>query len=158
MARPTARERRAAARERNRRRGATKDAAPREKAVDAHAAELRALASRVTRQELTPHELGAALDKLRGLLPPTNTQRLAYEELLRRIGPFVDKLVPDAATMAVISKGDDQLLKATHRTARHFPCGSNGEYTGYHPACSLAAIAMLEVARGQGADFLLVPQ
>ncbi len=59
--------------------------------------------------------------------------------------------------MAVISKGDNQLLHLNGRTGWHLPQGPGGTYAGFHPPDSGAAIEELEKLRANGADYLLVP-
>jgi hypothetical protein len=86
-----------------------------------------------------------------------NKEQRAYRELVRRVREEVRRTLPAGATVAVVSKGDDQLLSLYGRTAWHFPRGADGAYAGYHPPSSLAAIVQLEALRSEGADFLLVP-
>ena len=62
-----------------------------------------------------------------------------------------------AATVLVVSKGDEELCKLDGRTAWHFPQTEHGAYAGYHPADSAAAIAQLEALREQGGEYLLFP-
>ena len=70
---------------------------------------------------------------------------------------IVCDLVPPAATVAVISKGDADLLKLEGRKAWHFPQGPAGAYAGHYPADSGACVAELERMRGAGAGYLVVP-
>jgi hypothetical protein len=66
--------------------------------------------------------------------------------------------VPPGATVAVVSRGDDELLRLEGVRASHFPAGDDGAWLGYHPGDSREAIARLETARESGAEFLLVPE
>jgi hypothetical protein len=60
--------------------------------------------------------------------------------------------------VAVISRGDPELLKLGHRAAVHFPSDSSGVYAGYNPADAEDAIERLRAARvGQGVQYLIVP-
>jgi hypothetical protein len=59
--------------------------------------------------------------------------------------------------VAVVSKGDDDLLKLDGRRGWHFLQNEKGEYAGYYPADSAEAIARLEALREKGAEFLLFP-
>jgi hypothetical protein len=79
----------------------------------------------------------------------------AYAALRERVYAAAATLPPDA-TIAVVSRGDDQLLRLP-RAARHFPAGADGGYAGSHPADSAEAIAQLERARAEGVQFLLFP-
>ena len=67
---------------------------------------------------------------------------------------------PPAATVLVVSKGDEELLnllRADGRKAAHFPQMPDGCYAGSHPADSQAAIAQLERLRADGGEYLLFP-
>jgi GT2 family glycosyltransferase len=83
---------------------------------------------------------------------------LDYATLLRRVRRSVEAATPPICTLAVLSKGDDELLKFGGRTAWHFPRTSGGTYAGSHPAGSTAAIAHLEALRAAGADYLVIPE
>jgi len=65
--------------------------------------------------------------------------------------------VPPNATLAVISKGDGELLKLGNRRAWHFPQDEAGTYAGFYPRDSDACIAELEKLRARGAEFLVIP-
>jgi GT2 family glycosyltransferase len=80
-----------------------------------------------------------------------------YQQLIRHIREVVRATLPRDATVIVVSKGDDELLKLYGQKAWHFPQTADGKYAGYYPASSTAAIANLEVLRAKGGDFLLFP-
>lgn len=69
----------------------------------------------------------------------------------------VRQCIPRDATVLVVSKGDEWLLKLEGRRAWHFPQGERGVYCGHHPANSAEAIARLEAQRAQGGQFLAFP-
>jgi glycosyltransferase involved in cell wall biosynthesis len=69
---------------------------------------------------------------------------------------LVDRHVPADATVAVVSRGDDALLRF-RASGRHLPSTGDGRYAGHHPADDSAAIRHLDEARAAGARFLLVP-
>ena len=71
---------------------------------------------------------------------------------------LVHDAIPAGATVLVLSKGDDELLRFTDRRGWHFPQGEDGAYAGHYPADSDACIAELERLRQRGADFLLIPE
>jgi GT2 family glycosyltransferase len=81
-----------------------------------------------------------------------------YQGLRARIHECVGRLVPAGATVAVISKGDEELLKLQDRRGWHFPRAADGQYPSLYPAHSAEAIAHLEELRAQGAGFLLIPK
>jgi hypothetical protein len=80
-----------------------------------------------------------------------------YQQLTHAIRELVQSTLPAGAIVTVISRGDDQLLSLGDRIGWHFPQDPGGQYTGYHPADSTAAIAHLEDVRERGADYLLIP-
>jgi len=88
-------------------------------------------------------------------VPPA---RLLYRQVVRRARELVHDLLPAEAVVAVISKGDDDLVRHRKVTAWHFPRTDDGGYAGWYPACDLAAIAHLETLRSRGATHLLVPE
>ena len=81
----------------------------------------------------------------------------AYVELIGQIRDVVRSALPEAATVLVASKGDDELLQLAGREGRHFPSDADGAYLGFHPPDDEWAVGHLERKRGAGADFLLLP-
>jgi glycosyltransferase involved in cell wall biosynthesis len=80
-----------------------------------------------------------------------------YRGLVGDIRRIASRVIPPAAVVAVVSRGDSDLLDLPAAVAWHFPEARPGVYAGHHPADSDAAIRMLESARGRGAGFLLLP-
>src|SRR5215218_3347975 len=80
-----------------------------------------------------------------------------YRALVRRFAEFVRSAVPADATVAVVSKGDAELLAIDGRAAWHFPQRTDGTYAGYHPVDSAGAINHLEELRARGVDHLAFP-
>ncbi|HJZ54050.1 MAG TPA: hypothetical protein VKE74_03800, partial [Gemmataceae bacterium] len=80
-----------------------------------------------------------------------------YLELADAIREAVRRHTPADATVLVVSKGDDELLRLGGRRAWHFPRTPDGRYAGHHPADSEEAIAQLEGLRAKGAGFLVLP-
>ena len=85
-------------------------------------------------------------------------ERLRYARMILRIRQVVDRRASKRAIVAVISRGDEQLVTMPVRRAWHFPQTPTGVYAGHHPADSQAAIAHLEQLRGRGARYLLIPR
>jgi hypothetical protein len=82
-----------------------------------------------------------------------------YPRLVGHIQEVAKAVLPRKATVAVVSKGDEELLKlGGERRGWHFPQNEDGVYAGYYPADSVAAISHLEELRSSGADFLLFPE
>jgi hypothetical protein len=88
---------------------------------------------------------------------PEVAQVLQYEQLAWNLRRAVEAHVPPTATVVVVSKGDDELLRTGGRTVWHFPQTEDGEYAGCYPPCGTAAVAHLEALRARGADYLVIP-
>ena len=81
----------------------------------------------------------------------------SYQAMAERLRRVVGGLLPRGAVVAVISKGDEALVRFDGISGRHFPQGDDGGYAGHYPADGDEAVALLERARGLGAQYLLVP-
>jgi hypothetical protein len=77
--------------------------------------------------------------------------------MTERVRRALIEAVPAGATVLVVSRGDDELLRVHGRRAWHFPRGDDGAYAGHHPANSREAIARLEAQRAAGAEHILFP-
>ena len=85
-------------------------------------------------------------------------KHVAYRSLVDRIRSVARATVPQDAIVAVISRGDPDLLSlGDGRRGWHFPQTGDGTYAGFNPADSATAIAHLEVLRAKGSGYLLVP-
>jgi glycosyltransferase involved in cell wall biosynthesis len=82
----------------------------------------------------------------------------SYARVVEGMRDVVRDTVPAGARLAVISKGDEELLRLDGVSARHFPTTDAGQYAGYYPADSAAAIAHLQAQRVAGIEFLVVPR
>jgi len=69
---------------------------------------------------------------------------------------LVEECVPLRASVGVVSKGDDHMIRSRGE-ARHFPRDEGGGYAGFHPADSEQAISCLETERRAGLDYLVIP-
>ena len=96
---------------------------------------------------------GGALQS--GARPPMT--KAAYGRLVRRVRKFVMEHVPERATIAVVSKGAEDIVRFSRRTGWHFPQDEQHRFAGYYPSCGLAAIAHLEALRARGAEYLVIP-
>jgi glycosyltransferase involved in cell wall biosynthesis len=85
------------------------------------------------------------------------TPRESYQEIVHRIREVVGAVLPDGATVIVVSNGDDDLLRLGDRRGWHFPQTKDGVYAGYHPASSSEAISHVEMLRKKGGGYLLFP-
>lgn len=77
---------------------------------------------------------------------------------IRAVRTAVNTTVPLGAVLAVVSKGDEEMVRFDGRIVRHFPQGSTGVYAGYYPADSSEAIKHLEEHRSAGVTYLVVPK
>ena len=68
----------------------------------------------------------------------------AYERFADEVCLVVESVVPPESRVIVVSKGDSNLVRLTNRRGEHFPQTEKGEYAGYHPKDSIAAIQHLE--------------
>ncbi len=80
-----------------------------------------------------------------------------YDDLVPRFRDVVRRAVPRDSIVAVVSKGDPQLLNLDGRRGWHFPQRPDGVYAGYYPPDSATAISHLEALRARGAAFLAFP-
>jgi len=85
------------------------------------------------------------------------TPQQQYQKTIHLIQEIVRAMLPEDATVIVVSKGDDDLLKLDVRKAWHFPQSEDGAYLGHYPANSAEAISHLEKLRDKGGDYLLLP-
>ena len=83
--------------------------------------------------------------------------RLDYAEIRRQVQDTITRVVPEGATVAVVSKGDDELVRIDNRQGWHFPRTATGQYAGHHPYDAAAAIAHLEDVRAGGAQYFALP-
>jgi len=80
-----------------------------------------------------------------------------YDALIQRVREKVAGVVPPKSELAVVSKGDEQLLLLGDRRCSHFPRTPAGVYAGHYPADDDDAIAQVEEARANGVEYLVFP-
>lgn len=80
-----------------------------------------------------------------------------YRTLRRRLRRMVESEVPAGAQVAVVSRGDPELLDLPGRTGVHYPLAPEGHYLGFYPPDGTPAIAHLEWVRARGVEYLLLP-
>ena len=81
-----------------------------------------------------------------------------YERLRSAIRHTVAQQLPSGATVLVMTKGDEELLRMTTHRGWHFPQDEHGRYPNIYPADSAEAITQLESGRAKGAGYLLIPR
>jgi glycosyltransferase involved in cell wall biosynthesis len=82
----------------------------------------------------------------------------AYTSLVEDVRELMRQTIPSDASVAILSKGDEALVKPNGRRLRHFPADGNGEYAGYYPSDGHAAVAELEATRERGVRYLVIPK
>lgn len=80
-----------------------------------------------------------------------------YRDLRQRIHGLAGCLLDRELTVVVVSKGDQELVEFESNQGWHFPRTAEGKYVGHHPSDAAEAIAHLEVLRGEGATYFLLP-
>jgi GT2 family glycosyltransferase len=113
---------------------------------------LLAILSDLLRARAAPREDAAAQEEA-----APSSHRLAYRQMVQRLREMIWTHLPPDATVLVISKGDDDLVRLFGRRGWHFPQDERGVYAGYYPANGQAAVAHLEVLRARGAEYLVIP-
>jgi hypothetical protein len=77
---------------------------------------------------------------------------------VEEVRAVVERVLPDDATVLVVSNGDDELLElGTGRRGWHFPQMDDGTYAGYHPGTSAEALAHLRALEARGAEYIVFP-
>ena len=81
-----------------------------------------------------------------------------YRRLVGRVREAVAQRVPAGARVAVVSRGDRELLDLGSAAGLHFPMAEDGGWAGHYPADGREALEALATVRRAGADHLLVPE
>lgn len=81
----------------------------------------------------------------------------AYRRFVGRVRGAIVDATPRGSTVAVVSRGDEDLLDLDGRSGVHFPSNAAGTWLGYHPAGSAEAIGHLDDVIDRGATFLAIP-
>jgi hypothetical protein len=129
--------------------------------------EVHALAERLAAERGSEAERDNALNRARESLLKriddvktlvARIERTRYRREVLRIRQVVSREVPRGSIVAVISRGDEDLLAFDNRLGWHFPRTEKGIYAGHHPADSKAAIAHVRELRAHGARYLVIPR
>jgi len=83
---------------------------------------------------------------------------IPYAQLVAHLGRISRALLPAGAAAAVVTRGDDELLRAVGPGACHFPGDAQGAYTGHYPADGAEAIDWLEQSYEHGTDYFVIPE
>ena len=106
-----------------------------------------------------------AIEELRSVVEPgdkpdpadTKMSAVEYRRMKRRFRRFVEREVPQGAKVAVVSRGDDELLSYEGVTAVHFPQDATGGYAGFYPSDGTGVIAHLAWLIARGVEWLALP-
>jgi hypothetical protein len=148
-------------------RDVTQEVAARSQANTRLEDELRGLSERLASDRAGEVERDALLNRARESLLSrigdikaltSRIEHARYRREVVRIRQLVCRHVPAGSIVAVVSRGDDELLAFDRRRGWHFPRTDKGVYAGHHPADSTAAIAHIEELRKRGARYLLIPR
>jgi glycosyltransferase involved in cell wall biosynthesis len=137
--------------------------ADRDRTVEDHKATIGAGQQAMTGLDQEPHdsrsvpEASGDAGRLSQAAVDRRLRREDYESLKARMREAVAAAIPVGATVAVTSRGDDELLDLGDRIGCHFPCAEDGNYAGFHPKDDSLAIAHLEATRSRGATHLVFP-
>jgi len=104
---------------------------------------------------LLAHARSSTTDELPSAPPQTREE--AYATLVTNVRDHVLRHIPDGAHVAVISRGDRQLIELPGRHGSHFPQDERGAWAGYYPATGDDAVAHLEHVRHRGVRWLAIP-
>lgn len=104
---------------------------------------------------LLAHARSAATDEPPS--PPPMTREEAHTALVGSVREHVLHHVPAGAHVAVISRGDRQLIDLPGLHGSHFPQDERGAWAGFYPATGVDAVAHLELVRHRGAGWLAIP-
>ena len=80
-----------------------------------------------------------------------------YDSAIRYARDTIVNSTPPGATIAIVSRGEEAVLKLDGRTGWHFPLADDGSYAGSHPGTGSEAIDHLEAVRARGAEFFAIP-
>ena len=86
-----------------------------------------------------------------------STKQADYARVVERVRDVASRVVPASAGVAVVSRGDPNLVTLEGRRGMHFPAAPGGAYAGYHPKDAAQAIRFLASARVAGARYLVFP-
>jgi GT2 family glycosyltransferase/glycosyltransferase involved in cell wall biosynthesis len=81
-----------------------------------------------------------------------------YRAVVDDVRALLNTEVPAGNVVAVVSRGDDDLITLNGPEGWHLPRTPDGSYLGAHPADSDDAIAAVDAARADGAGWLFLPR
>lgn len=109
---------------------------------------IEALVDRRAAKEAPKHSDRELVDRL---LKPR------YRDLVERVRRVANEAIPAGGRVAVVSRGDEDLLSLGAAFAEHFPGDESGAWLGWYPESGAQAAALLEKAVSRSVEYLLVP-
>jgi GT2 family glycosyltransferase len=101
--------------------------------------------------------LDRALACRNGREPTEAFVQFSYRRVVARVRTSIEASTPVGSTVAVVSRGDRDLIDLQSRVGVHFPSGPAGDWLGYHPAGSEEALDHLSTALRAGVTHLVFP-
>jgi len=86
-----------------------------------------------------------------------NIATVANARRCKQIREIIRVALPSDSIVAIVSKGDEELVQLDGPAGWHFPQETDGVYAGYNPGNSADAIRHLEIVREKGATHLVIP-
>jgi hypothetical protein len=114
------------------------------------------LGHEVVRQRQLLADAGITAPRLEPTVAPSAANITDYPGLIEHVTTVVRGIVPDGASLLVVSRGDDRLMVPGY-AAHHFPQDANGQYAGHYPADGDSAVSHLDACCEGGAEYLLIP-
>jgi GT2 family glycosyltransferase len=108
--------------------------------------------------DVTSDDPAAGSDLLRQNVEHETRDAAARKALRPRVRAAIESALPRDAVVAVLSEGDEELVRYDRREAWHFPRGEDGRYSEFRSKSSLAAVAHLETLRARSAQYLVIPE
>lgn len=81
----------------------------------------------------------------------------AYRTMVAGVHAAIADVVPEGATVLVVSKGDDELLAVPARVARHFPADADGGFAGWYAEGVDDVVRQIDREVARGAGYLVFP-
>jgi hypothetical protein len=81
-----------------------------------------------------------------------------YHELVPAVRELVTRTTPVGSHVAVVSRGDPELLVIPDRIASHFPASPDGGFAGFYPRDGRGALEQVSAAIAAGANYLAIPE
>ena len=85
------------------------------------------------------------------------SRMLRYESHQASVQKILAQVTEPGCTIAVVCRGDEEMVRIEGRVGTHFPQALEGYFSGFYPADNEAAVTHLEAVRDRGVDYLVFP-